>query len=170
MKKRTIIALMCCSLILLLAGCGKGKAQTMTLALDSNPTTGYTWTVTQDPELFSVGASVEHNKLYDSNSAGNDKYYNNIQLSFLLNAFLFKHLDLDFVMTLQSLGEEGKRLSDKPFYRASVTYVINKYFSIGFAASSKWLLVWERNNVGGWDSHYKAVNSFAVGAFGGISF
>ena len=52
---------MCCSLILLLAGCGKGKAQTMTLALDSNPTTGYTWTVTQDPELFSVGEEYKEN-------------------------------------------------------------------------------------------------------------
>ena len=149
----------------------KGKYIAEWLSRNKDWTFGYYFDlVFSIAELFSVGASVEHNKLYDSNSAGNDKYYNNIQLSFLLNAFLFKHLDLDFVMTLQSLGEEGKRLSDKPFYRASIAYVINKYFSIGFSASSKWLLVWERNNVGGWDSHYKAVNSFAVGAFGGISF
>ena len=38
----------------LLTGCGAGKPQTMTLSLDSNPTTGYSWTVTQDPELFTV--------------------------------------------------------------------------------------------------------------------
>ncbi|MBO4441383.1 hypothetical protein J5834_04620 [bacterium] len=151
-------------------GESKGKYISTWLSDDRGWTCGYYFDlVFSIAELFSVGASVEHNRLYNRNSTDYNKY-NNIQLSFLLNAFLFKHLDIDFVMTLQTLGEKGKELSDKPFYRASVAYVINKYFSLGFSASSKWLLVYDRNNVGGFDSYYKAVNSFAVGAFGGFSF
>lgn len=51
--KRTIGILMT-SLLIALSGCGAGEPQTMKLALDSNPTTGYSWTLTQDPELFEV--------------------------------------------------------------------------------------------------------------------
>ncbi len=50
-----------CIMILALAGCGTDKQQIMKLTLDSNPTTGYSWTVTQDPELFNVGEEYIEN-------------------------------------------------------------------------------------------------------------
>ncbi|MCR5771733.1 MAG: protease inhibitor I42 family protein [Butyrivibrio sp.] len=40
--------------ILLLTGCGSKEPQTLELALDSNQTTGYSWTLTQEEELFDV--------------------------------------------------------------------------------------------------------------------
>lgn len=57
MKKKMI----CCSLIvilcmLLLSACAKKEPQTATLVVPSNPTTGYEWTVSQDPELFDVSS------------------------------------------------------------------------------------------------------------------
>ena len=34
--------------------CGKSQPQTATLALSSNPTTGYSWRVEQEPEIFDI--------------------------------------------------------------------------------------------------------------------
>ena len=39
---------------LLLGGCGSSTPQTATIALPANPTTGYTWEVTQTEELFEI--------------------------------------------------------------------------------------------------------------------
>ena len=54
---------------LVMAGCGASKPQTMKLALDSNPTTGYSWTVTQDPELFRIDEEYQENA-HDENMVG----------------------------------------------------------------------------------------------------
>lgn len=35
-------------------GCGNSQPQTATLALSSNPTTGYSWRVEQEPEIFDI--------------------------------------------------------------------------------------------------------------------
>ncbi len=54
---------------LVMAGCGASKPQTMKLALESNPTTGYSWTVTQDPELFRIDEEYQENA-HDENMVG----------------------------------------------------------------------------------------------------
>ena len=59
--KHIIRTFAACGIILALAGCGTGSPQIMKLSLDSNPTTGYSWTVTQDPELFNVGEEYLEN-------------------------------------------------------------------------------------------------------------
>ena len=53
MKKLFIMAL---AAILIMSACGKEKLppQTMTFTLESNPTTGFSWQVTQSEELFEV--------------------------------------------------------------------------------------------------------------------
>lgn len=53
MRKVKLIAVILCSFIVL-AACGKSEPQTMTLSLESNPTTGYSWTATKNPELFTI--------------------------------------------------------------------------------------------------------------------
>ncbi len=48
--------------MLTLSACGVGnKPKTMTLSLDSNPTTGYSWTVSQEPELFRITEEYKEN-------------------------------------------------------------------------------------------------------------
>ncbi len=50
-------------LMLLLTACGKAKEpQTVTLRFDSNPSTGYSWQVSQSEELFDVESSYEENE------------------------------------------------------------------------------------------------------------
>ncbi len=61
MKKHMVTVMIVGSLLAVLSACGGGKQQTMTLSLDSNPTTGYSWTVTQEPELFNVGEEYTEN-------------------------------------------------------------------------------------------------------------
>ena len=61
MMKRVLRTCVACMMILALSGCGTGKQQIMKLSLDSNPTTGYSWTVTQEPELFNVGEEYLEN-------------------------------------------------------------------------------------------------------------
>lgn len=53
MKKTFIIAL---ALVLLLAACGKETPdpQTVTVTLESNPTTGFSWQAAQSEELFKI--------------------------------------------------------------------------------------------------------------------
>jgi predicted secreted protein len=59
--KKTISACIVLTMIVMLTGCGKSEPQTMTLSLDSNPTTGYTWMVDQDKELFDVSEEYVEN-------------------------------------------------------------------------------------------------------------
>ncbi len=59
--KRIISACIVLTMIAMLTGCGKSEPQTMTLSLDSNPTTGYTWMVDQDKELFDVSEEYVEN-------------------------------------------------------------------------------------------------------------
>ena len=56
MKKMVMIAL---ALALLLAACGKETPapQTVSIALDSNPTTGFSWQAAQSEELFKIESS-----------------------------------------------------------------------------------------------------------------
>ena len=114
---------------------------------------------------FSVGGSFEHNKLYyyDGHEA---KKYNNYQINVFASAFLFDSLAIDFLMTFQSLGEEGRMLKNRPYYRGSVTYYLNKFFSFGAGADSKWYLVEPKDNPG----YYSYYNSFSIGAFAGVRF
>lgn len=53
MRKGRIIAAILC-VFMLITACGKSEPQTMTVSLESNPTTGYTWTAVQNPELFTI--------------------------------------------------------------------------------------------------------------------
>ena len=57
-KQRTIMMMALTALLLIcaaaLSGCGESKPQTATLTLPSNPTTGYSWRVEQEPELFEI--------------------------------------------------------------------------------------------------------------------
>lgn len=111
---------------------------------------------------FSIGGSFEHNKLYNYEA----KKYNNYQINVFLDMFLFSKLSLDFLITLQSLGEEGKALKNQPYFSGSITYTLNRFFSFGFRTASKWYLYNYRNDPG----EYGYYMSFSIGAFAGISF
>lgn len=63
MKRIVSLGLVC--MLMSLAGCGTRKPQTMTLSLDSNPTTGYSWTATQDTELFDISDEYIENQHED---------------------------------------------------------------------------------------------------------
>ena len=63
MKRIVSFGLVC--MLMSLAGCGTRKPQTMTLSLDSNPTTGYSWTATQDTELFDISDEYIENQHED---------------------------------------------------------------------------------------------------------
>ena len=54
-------SLLVAGLLFAFAGCGGKKPQVMELSLDSNPTTGYSWTVSQSPELFDVSEEYVEN-------------------------------------------------------------------------------------------------------------
>ena len=55
MKKRILCAAALLALAgLLLAACGKKEPQSVVLTLPSNPTTGYTWEVTQTEDIFDI--------------------------------------------------------------------------------------------------------------------
>ena len=55
MKKRIVAAVLLTAMaVCLAAGCGKKDPQTATLVLDSNPTTGYTWEMTQTNPIFDM--------------------------------------------------------------------------------------------------------------------
>lgn len=60
--KRTIVGILILCLIWLAAGCAKKAPQRAILTLPSNPTTGYQWTVTQEPELFEISSEYAENK------------------------------------------------------------------------------------------------------------
>lgn len=62
MKKRITGILMIGAMIAALTGCGSAKPQVMKLSLDSNPTTGYSWTIVQEPEIFEVGEEYLESK------------------------------------------------------------------------------------------------------------
>ena len=112
---------------------------------------------------FSIGGSFEHNKLYNYEA----KKYNNYQINVFLNAFLFDSFSIDFMITLQSLGEDGKKLKNNPYFYGAVTYYMNKFFSFGFRTSSKWYLYDYVKNDSGEYGYYK---SFSIGAFAGLRF
>ena len=60
MKKLILAAL---AAVMLFSACEKEAPapQLVSFSLDSNPTTGYSWTVTQEPELFNVGEEYLEN-------------------------------------------------------------------------------------------------------------
>ncbi|MBP5407374.1 hypothetical protein J6Z19_09595 [bacterium] len=111
---------------------------------------------------FSIGGSFEHNKLYNYDA----KKYNNYQINVFLNAFFLDAVSIDFLITLQSLGEEGRALKNQPYFYGAVTYYMNKYFSFGFRTASKWYLCHYENGLG----EYAYYKSFSIGAFAGIRF
>ena len=61
MKKLLILAL---AAVLLMSACGKEspKPQSVSITLDSNPTTGFSWQVSQSEELFSVETNYVEDK------------------------------------------------------------------------------------------------------------
>lgn len=67
-QKTTLFVSMLCA-ALLLAGCGKKEPQTATLVLPSNPTTGYTWEVTQTDPIFEVKSEFAEDA-HDEEMAG----------------------------------------------------------------------------------------------------
>ena len=60
--KRTISGVLIFCLICLAAGCAKKAPQRAVLTLPSNHTTGYQWTVTQEPELFEISSEYIENR------------------------------------------------------------------------------------------------------------
>ena len=56
LKKRILPVLLAAAFVLCAAGCSKKEPQTVKFTVPSNPTTGYTWEVTQDEELFDVSS------------------------------------------------------------------------------------------------------------------
>lgn len=112
---------------------------------------------------FSVGGSFEHNKLYGYDA----KKYDNYQINVFASAFLFDSLAIDLIMTFQSLGEEGRWLKNNPYFNGSITYYLNRYFSFGFRAASKWYLYYPKTNDPG---SYEYFKSFSIGAFAGVRF
>ena len=115
-------------------------------------------------EIFSIGGSFEHNKLYDYEA----KKYNNYQINIFLNTLLFNNsLALDFLMTFHSLGEKGRWLKNEPYFNGSVTYYMNRFFSFGFRAASKWHLSYSEKKDAGYYEYYK---HFSIGAFAGMRF
>jgi hypothetical protein len=111
---------------------------------------------------FSVGGSFEHNKLYNHEA----KKYDNYQINVFTDMFFFDSLAIDFMMTFQSLGEDGKWLKNRPYYSGAITYYLNKYFSFGARAASKWYLVEARDYAGS----YSYYNCFSIGGFAGVRF
>jgi len=111
--------------------------------------------------IFSIGGSFEHNKLYNYEA----KKYNNYQINIFTNAFLFDSLAIDFLMTFQSLEKPGT-LKKGPYYSGAITYYLDRYFSFGFRAASKWYLVNARNYAGS----YSYYNCFSIGGFAGFRF
>jgi predicted secreted protein len=61
MKKLLILAL---AAVLIFTACGKEtpKPQTVSITLDSNPTTGFSWQVSQSEELFSAETNYVEDK------------------------------------------------------------------------------------------------------------
>ena len=111
---------------------------------------------------FSIGGSFEHNRLYNYEA----KKYNNYQINVFTDMFFFDSLAIDLTMTFQSLGEKGRMLKNRPYYSGAITYYINRYFSIGARATSKWYLVEERDYAGS----YSYYNCFSIGGFAGVRF
>ena len=68
MKKLLILAV---AAVLILSACGKEapKPQTVSITLDSNPTTGFSWQVSQSEELFSVETNYVEDK-YEEGMVG----------------------------------------------------------------------------------------------------
>ena len=60
-----LAAAVLCAAMFVAAGCAKKAPQTATVTLPSNPTTGYSWTVTQTNELFDITSE------YTSEQTGN---------------------------------------------------------------------------------------------------
>lgn len=58
---------------LLLCGCGNSTPQTATIALPANPTTGYSWEVTQTEELFDVTSEYQQGAAGGEAEARNDE-------------------------------------------------------------------------------------------------
>ena len=125
---------------------------------------------------FAVGGSFENNRLYKPGYDADQNYkavkkYNNYQVNVFLNTFLFNCLAVDFLMTFHSLGEKDRWLKNEPYYRGSVTYYMNKFFSFGFRAASKWHLSYSGNASEGREAgYYKYYNDFSIGAFAGYRF
>ena len=52
--RQMALLLVCCAAFFMLAACAKKEPQTATVSLPSNPTTGYSWKVTQSNEIFDI--------------------------------------------------------------------------------------------------------------------
>ena len=79
--KRTIILALAAALII--SACGKETPapQTVTVTLESNPTTGYSWQVSQTEELFKIDRSYsEHEHSEDLVGVGGNETFTFIPL------------------------------------------------------------------------------------------
>lgn len=56
MDRKLILFVILGCLAMMATGCAKKDPQTATISLSSNPTTGYAWEVTQNPELFDISS------------------------------------------------------------------------------------------------------------------
>ena len=66
MKPRKLALIICVAAMVLAlalcAGCGKKAPQTATFTMDANPTTGYTWQISQDNEVFDIAEEYVENE------------------------------------------------------------------------------------------------------------
>ena len=121
---------------------------------------------------FAIGGSFEQNRLFNPGYIDNDKYgaakkYNNYQVNVFFDTLISDFLAIDFLMTFHSLGERGSWLKNAPYYKGSVTYYLNKFFSFGVRAASKWYLSYSDEKKAG---YYKYYNDFSIGGFAALRF
>ncbi len=66
MKLRKLALIICVAALVLAlalcAGCGKKAPQTATFTMEANPTTGYTWQISQDNEIFDIAEEYVENE------------------------------------------------------------------------------------------------------------
>ena len=66
MKIRKLALMICVAALVLAlalcAGCGKKAPQTATFTMEANPTTGYTWQISQDNEIFDIAEEYVENE------------------------------------------------------------------------------------------------------------
>ena len=113
---------------------------------------------------LAVGASFEHNRIYDDNLS--DKF-NSYQINVFANARLFEKIGVDLVMTFQNVVD--KDLSDSPFFKFHAMYFLNEYFTVGFQAESRWYL--RSRGLGmATEFYYDSSAFYSLGGYGALRF
>lgn len=114
--------------------------------------------------ILAVGASFEHNRIYDDKAQ--DKF-DSYQINIFANARLFEKFGVDFVMTFQNVVD--KNLKDSPFFKLHAMYFMNDYFTVGFQAESRWYLR-SRGSGTNTEFYYYSSAYYSLGGYGALRF